>query len=345
MPEARPMKILLHNHTPFMLAHGGAQIQIEQTKAALEQIGVTVEYLRWWDGAQTGDVLHFFGRMPVELARLTQAKNIKVVMAELLTEQGSRSPGRLKRQRILSGILKRTLPSSLVAAFNWESYRLADACVALTSYEAELMAYLFDAPQEKLHVVPNGVEEIFLQSSPVARGPWLVCTATITERKRIVELAEAAVRAETPLWVVGKAYAASDPYAARFTELVKQHPKLLRFEGAISDRVRMSRIYRESRGFVLLSAMESLSLSALEAAACECPLLLSDLPWARTVFKNSAYYCPLTTGVSQTASVLKSFYDSAPVLQPPPRPATWTEVARQLKAVYLGVLGESSTSR
>ena len=40
--------------------------------------------------------------------------------------------------------------------------------------------------------------------------------------------------------------------------------------------------YREARGFVLLSAMESLSLSALEAAACECPLFLSDLPWARS---------------------------------------------------------------
>ena len=32
------MKILLHCHVPFLLAHGGAQIQIEQTKAALEKI-------------------------------------------------------------------------------------------------------------------------------------------------------------------------------------------------------------------------------------------------------------------------------------------------------------------
>lgn len=28
------MKVLLHSHTPFMLAHGGGQIQIEQTKLA-----------------------------------------------------------------------------------------------------------------------------------------------------------------------------------------------------------------------------------------------------------------------------------------------------------------------
>jgi glycosyltransferase involved in cell wall biosynthesis len=341
MPDARPMKILLDSHVPFMLAHGGGQIQIEQTKTALERVGVRVEYLRWWDDTQTGDILHFFGRIPVWLARLAQAKSIKVVMSELLTEQGSRSPGRLKQQKFVSRMLKRALPPSLVASFNWESYQLADACVALTSYEADLMAHLFDAPREKLHVVGNGVEEVFLESKPAARGPWLVCTATITERKRVLELAEAAVQAGTALWIVGKAYSDTDPYAARFLQLAREHPRILRFEGAISDRARMAEVYRESRGFVLLSTMESLSLSALEAAACECPLLLSDLPWARTVFKESASYCPVTTNVATTAAALRVFYDAAPSLKPPPKPLTWTEIARQLETVYRGVLRTS----
>jgi hypothetical protein len=43
------MKVLFNNHTPFMLAHGGAQIQIEQKMAALGRAGVEVEPLRWWD--------------------------------------------------------------------------------------------------------------------------------------------------------------------------------------------------------------------------------------------------------------------------------------------------------
>lgn len=323
-----------------MLAHGGAQIQIEQTKAALEKIGLQVETLRWWDGGQTGDVLHYFGRMPTALMRLAQAKGIKVVMGDLLTEQGSRSPGRLRMQKMVSRILKRLLPGSLGAAFNWDSYKLADACVALTSHEANLMNYLFDAPREKLRVVPNGVEEVFLESRPMARGPWLVCTATITARKRIVELAEAAIAAQTPLWIVGKAYSDTDAYAKRYFALAAQHPQTLRYEGAITDRRRMAEIYREARGFVLLSTMESLSLSALEAAACKCPLLLSDLPWARTVFKDSVSYCAITD-VAQTALVLRRFYDAAPTLPPPPVPLTWVEVAEQFKKVYEGLLKTS----
>ena len=42
------MKVLFDHHCPFMLAHGGTQIQIEQTKAALEKLGVTVEPLLAW---------------------------------------------------------------------------------------------------------------------------------------------------------------------------------------------------------------------------------------------------------------------------------------------------------
>ena len=86
-------------------------------------------------------------------------------------------------------------------------------------------------------------------------------------------------------------------------------------------------------GFVLLSAMETRSLSAEEAAACECPLLLSDLPWARSTFGGHASYCPVVSP-ERAAGYLRKFYDAAPSLKPPPKPASWPEIARQFKAVY-----------
>lgn len=335
------MKILLHCHVPFLLAHGGAQIQIEQTKLALEKIGVEVEYLRWFDGNQTGDVLHFFGRIPGVLVELAHQKRMKVVLADLLTAQGSRSNGRLRVQSSIMRVVESVAPGLGANAFNWKSYRDVDACVALTAWEAKLMGDLFGAPPNRLHVIPNGVEEVFLNAKPRERGKWLVCTATITERKRVLELAEAAVKAETPLWIVGRAYSENDSYAKRFFDLTKQHSDVIRFEGAISDRTRMAEVYREARGFVLLSTMESLSLSALEAAACECPLLLSDLPWARTVFGDRVSYCPITPDVGQTAKALRAFYDAAPTLKAPHKPLTWVEVAQQFRALYESLLKTS----
>jgi len=199
------------------------------------------------------------------------------------------------------------------------------------------MQYLFDAPAERMHVVPNGVEDVFLQSRPGERGPWLVCTATITERKRVLELAEAAVLARTPLWIIGKAYYASDPYAERFFALAKQHPDTVRYEGPVDDRSVLARTYRAARGFVLLSTMESLSLSALEAAACGCPLLLSDLPWARSSFGEDASYCPVFDA-ERTAAVLKAFHERAPSLESPKTPLSWQEVAVRLRDVYTRVV-------
>ena len=226
------------------------------------------------------------------------------------------------------------LPGIITAPFNWQSYGLADACVALTSWEARLMTEVFGARREKTHVVPNGVEDVFLDSRPVQRGPWLVCTATITERKRVLELAEAAVRAKAPLWIIGKPYSENDPYGQRFLQLAREHPAMIRYEGAIGDRAKLAEAYRGARGFVLLSAMESLSLSALEAAGCGCPLLLSDLPWARTVFGPDASYCPVPSSADRTAECLRQFYAGAPDLRPPPKPLTWLEVGQQLKRLY-----------
>ena len=335
------MRVLFYHLTPFALAHGGLQTQILQTRNALERLGVQCDFLRWWNQGQAADILHFFGRMSVSTLKLAQARGMKVVQAELLTEQGSRSRARLKLQKSIRQVMGLASPRLCGSLFNWDSYRLADACIALTDWEALLMKELYAAPAGKTHVVPNGVEDEFLKSQPAKRGPWLVCTATITERKRVLELAEAAVRASTPLWIIGKPYAQSDAYAQRFVALAKAHTGTLRYEGPIADRARLAQIYREARGFVLLSAMESLSLSALEAAACECPLLLSRLPWATTVFREGACYCPVTLSPAQAAGFVRQFYDAAPSLKPPPRPLSWLDVGGQLKHLYETLLRTS----
>jgi len=335
------MKVLFNYHIPYSLAHGGAQIQIEETSRALNAIGVEAEPLRWWDDQQQGDILHQFARITPDLALAAKRKGMKVVISDLLTAPGSRSRPRIRVQQVAQRLVQTLGPNMLVNHFGWQSYQLADALLILTPWEAELLWRLYNAPRDRIHVVPNGVEDVFLKSAPTPRGPWLVCTGIITERKRMLELAQAAVRARTPLWVIGKPYHPDEPYAKRFLDLARTHPEFVCYEGPIQDRVRLATIYRAARGFVLLSTMESLSLSALEAAACECPLLLSDLPWARTVFKERASYCVISGQETQTAQTLRQFYDAAPTLPPPPKPLTWIEVAQQIKGIYERILNTS----
>jgi len=335
------MKILLQHGTPFFLAHGGLQTQIEQTKAGLQTIGVEVEYLRWWDDRQKGDAILVFGRPSANFIKMAHEKKLRVILSDLLTGQGSRPAWKHRLHRWALQCVEAICPPVFSTNLSSRIYHEADACFALTPWEAQLMSNIYGADPGKIHVIPNGVEEVFLTEPPRSRGKWLVSTATITERKQVLELAQAALLAKTPVWIIGKPYSEDDPYFMAFQKLAIAHPNLIRYEGAISDRGILAGIYREARGFVLLSTMESLSLSALEAAACECPLLLTDLPWARVSFAEAAQYCPIANA-SATARCLSRFYDAAPSLPTPAKPLTWVQVAQQIKGIYEALL---STSR
>jgi glycosyltransferase involved in cell wall biosynthesis len=335
LPCLFAMKVLIDHQLPFLLAHGGLQIQIERTKEALEASGVEVEYLRWWDDSQNGDVIHFFGRANPSHIDFAHAKGMKYVMSELLTGQGSRTSKQLRLQGVCEQMLRRFVPAAFLANFRWDAYHKADACIVLTEWEAEVTRLLFAPPPNRLRVVPNGVEQDFFIAPDhlIKRRDELVCTATITERKRVLELAEAAVAVRVPVRVLGNPYGKDDTYYLRFLALAERHSDFVRYTGPVNDRAELARIYQSARGFVLLSTMESLSLSALEAAAAGCPLLLSDLPWAHSTFGHNATYCPIAKTAS-TAAALRKFYDEAPSLPIPAMPCHWGDVANQLVRIY-----------
>ncbi|HXE41827.1 MAG TPA: glycosyltransferase family 4 protein, partial [Candidatus Baltobacteraceae bacterium] len=315
---------------PFSLAHGGAQVQIEQTKAALEKSGVEVEYLRWWDADQKGDILHFFGPPSLAHIDLAAQKKIKIVVTHLLGGLGVRPAWKRTIQKNIICLAKKTFPHSFLARTGWNTWQTADAYIAITSWEAKLMTGFFQAPSDHVHVIPNGVADFFFESAPQSRNQWLVTTASILPVKRLVETAEAAVAAKTPYWIIGRPFSEQDAYYKKFLALCQQHRDILRYDNVMRTQRELAQIYRQARGFVLLSRWETQSLSALEAAACECPLLLSDLPWAHSTFGEHASYCPIASS-TQTAPILKNFYNSAPSLKPSSKPATWNDVAQQLK--------------
>ena len=342
----RKVKVLFDHPNPFLLAHGGFQIQIEQTKKALEASGIEVEWLRWWDDQQKGDLIHYFGRPQPAYIRQAHSKGIKVVMSELLTGLGSRSGMARKAQKIFMTVAQNVLPKEFTARLSWEAYQMVDACIALTTWEKKLMVEMFGAKPEQVYVVPNGVEEVFFRDlgSKVQnpKSKYLVCTATITERKRVVELAEAAMMAQVPVWIIGEPYRKEDPYYQKFLSVVRVAGEMVRYEGGISDREKMASIYQEAYGFVLLSSMESLSLSALEAAAGGCALLLSDLPWARASFGVGATYCPVGRK-EETSKKLREFYPRIGSTPRATRPCSWVEVGKQIQKIYLELLADKTS--
>lgn len=338
------MKVLFDHHFPFSLAHGGVQILIQKLKEGLEEHGVEVEYLRWWDETQSADLIQFFGRPPAGHIDFAHGKGMRYSMMELMTGQGSRAKWKLHLQGLLTSGLKRALPSTFQAPFGWESYAKADLIFSSTEWEADVMQILFAADRSKIQLLPNGVDPLFFQTAGeqknrrerISDAKWMVCLATITERKRVVETCEAAIAAKTPLWIIGKPYA-DDEYSRRFLELVEKSHGLIRYEGPIPHPKDLAPILKSAKGFVLLSAMETQSVAASAAAAAGCPLLLSDLPWARSSFGDTAMYCPLASQ-EDTEARMKTLYELAPILPHPAKQATWHEVGNMLANVYRKLL-------
>lgn len=332
------MRVLFYCATPFALVRGGFEIQIEQTRQGLLQLGADVDYLRWFDPKQKGDIIHHFGRPTPHFLQSAHQRGFRVVVTELLSATAARSRFRLAAYRLAGGVAHRLGVERYFDRMGWGGIdKNADAVLLSTPWDAKLMREVFGVSAHKVHVLGNGVAEAYLNAPVRERGPWLVSTAWIGAVKRTLEVAEAAVMAGTPLWVIGRPRKEGDPYSERFIQFAREHPEKIRYEGFVPDE-RLIQAYREARGFVLLSKFETLSLAALEAAACECPLLLTGQPWAQTTFGDKASYCPPGASVATITSVLRRFYDSAPDLPRAPRPPSWLEIARQLHTIYESVL-------
>jgi glycosyltransferase involved in cell wall biosynthesis len=332
------MKVLFDHPYPFWLAHGGFRTQIEHTKRGLEQIGVEVEFARWWDPDQKGDLVHFFSVAQTEYLRLANRQNLPVVMTPLLSSPCNRSHWQLA----LQGALVRTVRAVPFFRASKEQLRLTayDASRHLiVGLEAErkVLVRVFGIDAQQISIAPLGLSNTYLQAGIGKRkGDNLICTGTIHSVKRTVLLANLAREAQVPVLFVGKPYHPTDPYWLKFKGLIDN--KWVRYHPHVETEAEMISLLQAARGFVLYSEYENWCLSASEAAACGLPLLLPDQNWSRERFGSEArYFSP--GNARDHVSVIQQFYQECPGLSVPRKSLfSWQEVARVLKAAYDRVL-------
>ena len=334
------MKVIFNCHVPFMLAHGGAQVQIEQTKAALEQIGVETGFLEWWNEGQRGDILHHFCAMPMPLISLAQDKGWKVVITILLTQQCNRS----NRELLLRKVCIRTLmlaPQRLRARLPWTAFRMCNQVIVGLEAERQVLQTVYGTGKKSITVVPLGLSEAFLRAGPGDRREHhLICHGRIAPTKNCVELAQLALAAQVPVLFVGKPQDENSEYWEQFRRLVDN--KLVKHHAHVENEAGMINLLQRARGFVLMSRFENWSLSAHEAAACGLPLLLPDQRWAHERFGNQASYFSEQSRQAAVAA-LRRFYEQSAILPPPKvRLFSWKEAAVALRDTYAQLLSPSA---
>jgi glycosyltransferase involved in cell wall biosynthesis len=332
------MKILIDFfNVPFYLAHGGAQTQVMETISGLREIGVDVELARWWDGKQSADIIHAFGVPNMTYINFAREKHIPIVNTTLFTATCNRSKKHLSIQGlIISSLLK--LPSippwgSIRSQLIWETFKACDMNIVGLEAEAHVLQTVYGVPREKISIVPLGLTQPFLETSPgTDKNNYLITTGTITDRKKSLELARMALLAKVPICFVGKPYDTSSAYWREFQSLV---------DGTIITHIphtesieEMVNLLKGARGYVLFSDYENWCLSAHEAIACGLPILIPDQTWSRELFGNKAKYFS-GWDIESNSKRLLDFHDDCPNIRVPDISLySWKDVASILLPIY-----------
>jgi glycosyltransferase involved in cell wall biosynthesis len=138
--------------------------------------------------------------------------------------------------------------------------RAADAVVAVSEFTKHETVELTGVPAERIRVVSNGVDTLFMPDGPVAEGDYVLAVATLEPRKNLARAVEAARLAGVELRTVGaRGWGGVDVPG---------------WVGEVPD-AELAALYRGARCLLYPSLYEGFGLPILEAMACATPVVTS----------------------------------------------------------------------
>lgn len=321
---------------PAVLGGGGLEIQAARTADALRERGHDVRAVQQADAGWAPDVLHVFGhtadighflhhwrRNP---ARLVVSPVVVVPPArEWRLKLGTRLPIPAFEPRVLRALVER-----------------ADALIALTRWESELLAEIGRGRAAPIATVGNGVDRPpELPNREALAGAlgaplpdrYAIVVGAVSERKRQAEIARA-LAGVLPLVVVG-GWDGPEHGREPFARLVAATGGV--WLGELSDRPTVLGLVALADALVHLSDAEGQSLAVLEGLALGTPCVLSDLPQQRELAARYPDAIAIVADDDGLAPALRRLAASdrhGPVSPPIP---SWEEVAAEVEAVYQSI--------
>ena len=154
--------------------------------------------------------------------------------------------------------------------------------------KSEILRFYPFLKPERISVVYNAIDRQLFKTSPApSQGGevFVLCVSSLDPRKNFARLIEACQGLTgAKLYIVGK-------YNRVFSQQMDLDTSSdnIRFLGRVSDE-ELVRLYNQATCFVFPSLYEGFGLPPLEAMACGCPVLVSDIPVEREVCGDAAQY-------------------------------------------------------
>lgn len=228
---------------------------------------------KWEDKLVDYDIIHEFKATLESYPLLSIAKNegLKIVVSSVISQIHGK-----KIKTILT--LRKFLPVYNASTIVKESLDLADIIVAQTRKEADFINTIFGIPNEKLRVIPNGVNEHILNGYDENQEKDIVlCVGVFNENKNQLSLIKAAKGTNIQVHFIGGPALNEQTYYNLCVEEAKGLTNI-HFHGWLPNTSEeFLTLYKRARVLALLSHHEIFGNSLIEGAACGANLLSTNV--------------------------------------------------------------------
>ena len=292
------MHVLFATSQATALTRGGVRTQVLQTKEALENIGVHVTLFDTWRTLEWNefDLVHIFSAnmATYHFARAVKAQGIPLVISPVFYTR--------RTAKVVRSVIAADRWIGRKIRGIWTDYGLiaemcswAEAVTPNTSEEGKLFVDAFGIPENKVNVVPNGVEERFMHASPglfereYGLKNFILSVGNIgPDRKNILRLIEALESVKQPAVIIGRLE--DTPSGRACLERASRNPRLLMIDAIPHESMLLASAYAACDVFVLPSQFETPGIAALEAGLAGAKIVITPVGGTRDYFGNDAIY-------------------------------------------------------
>jgi glycosyltransferase involved in cell wall biosynthesis len=344
------MKVMMASYQAISILQGGPRTQIHSTARYLPASGVETAFFNPWVPFRRGDadLVHLFAANigTYHLAREIHALGVPMVVSPIMFS--THSPAFVARA------LKALRLIGRAGRGIWSDYGImADICawgklvLPNTEAEAKMVGTGLAVPHEKITVIPNGVDEIFLLSDPepfVARyglRDFILNVGHIGHRrKNVLSLIKALAGIDHPAVVIGRFI--SGAYGDACRREAAPHKHILLIDGLDHDAPMLAAAYAACDTFVLPSQFETPGIAALEAGLAGAKVVITPYGGTMEYFGEMADYVNPGSVESIRAGILAA-------LERPKTPALsdhirknflWPRVSEKTAVAYARALGK-----
>jgi glycosyltransferase involved in cell wall biosynthesis len=295
------MKVLFYSYPSAFQNPGGGEVQLIKTKEYLCNLGVEVKLFdQWNDKIEDHDIFHIFGSVKdcLGLAKTAKSKGVKIALSTIFWSDFRRAISEKGALKDKAGLLLRQTAKTLFPRFPSARRALmltSDILFPNGEGEAVQLEKYFSVNKNKLFVVPNGVDERFMNASPdefVAKyglEDFILYVGRIEPRKNQLNFIRAMKNfKQKPIVFMGDPVSDYEAYYGQCTEEATEN---MHFIGHLEhDSSLLASAYAACRVFALTSWFETPGLSALEAGLSGANIVITDGGCTREYFGELAVY-------------------------------------------------------